>query len=139
MAAAEEKYSYTDEDVTRFMDIAIKLVKEAGEIITEAITRQKAVTQKESMDEKEKAEKSEGNASSILTETGRYQSLSNLTLVIHLRFASLDTRVENHLMKGLSAAFSDHAFIGEEASSAGEGVSAFPNRPTWIIDPIDGK
>ena len=42
-------------------------------------------------------------------------------------------------MKGLSAAFSDHAFIGEEASSAGEGVSAFPNRPTWIIDPIDGK
>ena len=42
-------------------------------------------------------------------------------------------------MKGLSAAFSDHAFIGEETSSAGEGGSAFPNRPTWIIDPIDGK
>ena len=72
MAASGEKYSYIDEDVTRFMDVAIKLVKEAGEIITEAITRQKAVTQKESMDEKEKAEKSEGNASSILTETGKY-------------------------------------------------------------------
>ena len=66
------------------MDVAIKLVKEAGEIITEAIARQKVVTQKESMDEKEKAEKSEGNASSILTETGRYKSLNNLTLVIHL-------------------------------------------------------
>ena len=53
-------------------------------------------------------------------------------------YSTTDTRVENHLMKGLSAAFPDHAFIGEEESSAGEGVSAFPNRPTWIIDPIDG-
>ena len=151
MAAAEEKYSYTDEDVTRFMEVAIKLVKEAGVIITEAIASQKVVTQKESFDEKEKAERSEGNASSILTETGTPRllllmpTLPNPTSIV---FASInerlssaplpDTRVENHLVKGLSAAFSDHAFIGEEASSAGEGVSEFPNRPTWIIDPIDG-
>ena len=156
MAAAEEKYSYTDEDVTRFMEVAIKLVKEAGEIITDAIARQKVVTQKESLDEKGKAEKSEGNASSILTETGtprlqlllshtklqayKYIASTKCNLVTTpFRSSTTDTRVENHLMKGLSAAFSDHAFIGEEASSAGEGVSLFPNRPTWIIDPIDGK
>ena len=66
----EEMYKYTDQDVSRFMEVAIKLVKEAGDIITDAIARQKVVTQKESMDEKEKAEQSEGNASSILTETG---------------------------------------------------------------------
>ena len=70
MAAMEEMYKYTDQDVSRFMEVAIKLVKEAGDIITDAIARQKVVTQKESMDEKEKAEQSEGNASSILTETG---------------------------------------------------------------------
>ena len=70
MAADEEKYDYTGEDVTRFMELAVKLVKEAGEIITNAIVRQKVVTQKESLDETEKAEKSEGNSSSILTETG---------------------------------------------------------------------
>ena len=70
MAAMEDMYKYTDQDVSRFMEVAIKLVKEAGDIITDAIARQKVVTQKESMDEKEKAEQSEGNASSILTETG---------------------------------------------------------------------
>ena len=71
MAAMEDMYKYTDQDVSRFMEVAIKLVKEAGDIITDAIARQKVVTQKEWMDEKEKAEHSEGNASSILTETGR--------------------------------------------------------------------
>ena len=84
MAAADEKYSYTDEDVTGFMEVAIKLVKEAGDIIVDAIARQKVVTQKESLDEKEKAEKSEGNASSILTETGTPRSRQPLhTNMVH--------------------------------------------------------
>ena len=91
MAAVEEKYSYTDEDVTRFMEVAIKLVKEAGEIITDAIARQKVVTQKESLDEKEKAEKSEGNSSSILTETGT-QRLELLLLHTKLQVCISSTK-----------------------------------------------
>ena len=35
--------------------------------------------------------------------------------------------------------FPDHEFIGEEDISDGSGlVSSFSEKPTWIIDPIDG-
>jgi myo-inositol-1(or 4)-monophosphatase len=50
-----------------------------------------------------------------------------------------DVAVEKHLIKGLSSAFPDHEFIGEESASTGEfAVRKWGNRPTWIIDPIDG-
>ena len=35
--------------------------------------------------------------------------------------------------------FPDHEFIGEEDISEKDGLIAeFSNKPTWIIDPIDG-
>ena len=111
----EEAYDFTDEDVDKFMEAAVKLVQEAGEMIIEAMANMKG---KRFVLKDEDCK--EGNASSILTET--------------------DTAVEKHLMKGLSALFPDHCFIGEEDISASptEMVERFTNAPTWIIDPIDG-
>lgn len=48
-----------------------------------------------------------------------------------------DQNVEAMLIKGLSSAFPDHKFIGEESASAGKKVE-FTDAPTWIIDPVDG-
>ncbi|XP_042859943.1 inositol monophosphatase 1-like isoform X1 [Penaeus japonicus] len=48
-----------------------------------------------------------------------------------------DKAVEKMLISGLSEAFPDHKFIGEESVSAGE-KCVLTDEPTWIIDPIDG-
>jgi len=48
-----------------------------------------------------------------------------------------DQAVEEMLIKGLSAQFPTHKFIGEESAAAGK-RSDLTDAPTWIIDPIDG-
>jgi len=48
-----------------------------------------------------------------------------------------DQKVEELLIKGLSAKFPDHKFIGEESAAGGQKVE-LTAAPTWIIDPIDG-
>lgn len=114
MSSSSEKYEYTDADLDAFMSVATKLIHEAGTMIKAAIgTQDKAVDLKD-------ADCSEGNASSVLTET--------------------DTAVEKHLIDGLKREFPDHRFIGEEDISASKTglIEEFSNNPTWIIDPIDG-
>ncbi|VDD86377.1 unnamed protein product [Enterobius vermicularis] len=48
-----------------------------------------------------------------------------------------DKAVERHLIDGLSQAFPDHKFIGEESVAGGQKIE-YTDAPTWIIDPIDG-
>ncbi|KAE9552299.1 hypothetical protein FO519_004485 [Halicephalobus sp. NKZ332] len=48
-----------------------------------------------------------------------------------------DQAVEKLLINGLSEAFPDHKFIGEESAAAGQKYT-LTDAPTWIIDPIDG-
>ncbi|EYC12847.1 hypothetical protein Y032_0045g1120 [Ancylostoma ceylanicum] len=48
-----------------------------------------------------------------------------------------DQAVEKLLIEGLSAAFPDHKFIGEESTASGASIE-WTDAPTWIIDPIDG-
>jgi len=57
---------------------------------------------------------------------------SNIDLV-----TETDKAVEELLIAGLSQAFPDHKFIGEESVSGGAKVE-LTDSPTWIIDPIDG-
>uniref|UniRef100_A0A0N5AN81 Inositol-1-monophosphatase n=1 Tax=Syphacia muris TaxID=451379 RepID=A0A0N5AN81_9BILA len=48
-----------------------------------------------------------------------------------------DRAVEKLLIEGLSEAFPDHKFIGEESVAGGQKIE-YTDAPTWIIDPIDG-
>ncbi|XGW24461.1 hypothetical protein V3C99_006129 [Haemonchus contortus] len=57
---------------------------------------------------------------------------SNVDLV-----TETDQAVEKLLIQGLSKAFPDHKFIGEESTANGAAIE-YTNAPTWIIDPIDG-
>ncbi|TRY62178.1 hypothetical protein TCAL_11515 [Tigriopus californicus] len=50
-----------------------------------------------------------------------------------------DKDVEELLIRGILAKYPDHEFIGEEGTAARDGnIPKFSNKPTWIIDPIDG-
>lgn len=113
MDEKEATWDVTDEQVEEFLEEAIRLVKECGEIISDAINKQnnKEIDQK--------AENvTEGHGSAVLTET--------------------DMKVERHLINGLSKKFPDHQFIGEENVSQDGLIKSYSNAPTWIIDPIDG-
>uniref|UniRef100_A0A3Q4GCT2 Inositol-phosphate phosphatase n=1 Tax=Neolamprologus brichardi TaxID=32507 RepID=A0A3Q4GCT2_NEOBR len=48
-----------------------------------------------------------------------------------------DQRVEMILLSAIRSQYPQHRFIGEESVAAGERVE-LTDRPTWIIDPIDG-
>jgi len=110
----EGPYNVSDEDLDKFMQVAVKLVHEVGEMISNAMATQQNVE----IELKGGDNLGEGHGSSVLTE--------------------VDMKVEQHLMTGLKAAFPDHEFIGEENFNQETGVQQFNNVPTWIIDPIDG-
>jgi len=109
----DKEWTVTDSEIDVFMEEAIKLVKECGLIISEAINSQKNVEihQKDAVS-------AEGHGSAVLTET--------------------DMKVEQHIIKGLQKKFPDHKFIGEENVSNDGLIKEYTNAPTWIIDPIDG-
>ena len=109
----EKTWEVSESQVKQFLDEAIRLVSECGDIIAEAMDKQKNVEihQKDAV-------ASEGHGSAVLTET--------------------DMKVEQHLIKGLREKFSDHEFIGEESVSNDGLIKEYSNAPTWIIDPIDG-
>ncbi|XP_012228773.1 inositol monophosphatase 1-like [Linepithema humile] len=49
-----------------------------------------------------------------------------------------DRKIEDKLIKQLSAQFPSHKFIGEETVAKEDRLPQLTNDPTWIIDPIDG-
>jgi len=91
-----------------FYDFVLKLVYEAGSVVREAYNRPAK------------------NAVAVMTKT------SAVDLV-----TETDQKVEELLIKTLSAQFPDHKFIGEESTAGGQKVE-LTDAPTWIIDPIDG-
>ncbi|KAK8730713.1 hypothetical protein OTU49_007883 [Cherax quadricarinatus] len=86
------------------LSVALKLVKQAGDLVRDAIKKKKNIEMKSS-------------AVDLVTET--------------------DKAVEKLLITGLSSAFPDHKFIGEESVAGGE-KCVLTDEPTWIIDPVDG-
>jgi len=109
----EKNWNVSEIEIKQFLDEAIRLVGECGDIIADAMDKQKNVE----IQQKD-AVASEGHGSAVLTET--------------------DMKVEQHLIKGLGEKFVDHQFIGEESVSNDGLIKEFSNAPTWIIDPIDG-
>ena len=50
-----------------------------------------------------------------------------------------DKKIEDTLIKSLKEKFPDHEFIGEETAAASvKNTLVLTDKPTWIIDPIDG-
>jgi len=109
----EKNWNVSEIEIKQFLNEAIRLVRECGDIIADAMDKQKNVE----IQQKD-AVASEGHGSAVLTET--------------------DMKVEQHLIKGLGEKFVDHQFIGEESVSNDGLIKEFSNAPTWIIDPIDG-
>ncbi|XP_065065214.1 inositol monophosphatase 1-like [Rhopilema esculentum] len=48
-----------------------------------------------------------------------------------------DQKVEDFIKKSINEQYPDHCFIGEETVSGGE-KCVLTDRPTWIVDPVDG-
>jgi len=108
-----DEKGFTKKQIEAFLADAVRLVKEAGDMIAEAMEKQKNTEI-----EVKSANVEEGNASAILTET--------------------DGKVERHIINGLKTLYPDHQFIGEESMAEDGLITSYTSAPTWIIDPIDG-
>ncbi|KAH6564788.1 hypothetical protein BASA50_006430 [Batrachochytrium salamandrivorans] len=99
----------TAEQLSGYLEKAIAVATDAGAIIRTAyMGRSHAIDFKEA------------NAADLVTKT--------------------DCAVEELCFRLLRASYPDHAFIGEESTSSSTSSERCPfdDRPTWIIDPIDG-
>uniref|UniRef100_A0A1D1YU13 Inositol-1-monophosphatase n=1 Tax=Anthurium amnicola TaxID=1678845 RepID=A0A1D1YU13_9ARAE len=92
-----------------YLDFAIPLAKECGQIILEASKRRYSNINK--------VYAKGGNPSDLVTET--------------------DKVVEELIKSKINSKYPDHKFIGEEMTAAGHQCE-LTDDPTWIIDPIDG-
>lgn len=90
--------------IDEYFEVALELVKTAGNLIIEFRNGCKEFTSKS----------------------------SDIDLV-----TEIDKKVEDTLIKGLSAKYPEHKFIGEESVADGA-KCVLTDEPTWVIDPIDG-
>ena len=48
-----------------------------------------------------------------------------------------DQKVEKTIIEAINKKYPNHEIIGEESTAAGKAV-VLTDRPTWVIDPVDG-
>ncbi|PKC69235.1 inositol monophosphatase [Rhizophagus irregularis] len=99
----------TEKNLEEYLEFAISLVQECGQIILEA--------SKERYSKINKIYEKGENPSDLVTET--------------------DKIVEELIKSKLNSKFPDHKFVGEETAAAGN-HHGLTDEPTWIVDPIDG-
>lgn len=93
------------EEIDSIFEVAVRLAKEAGEVIKEAFYSEKTINTK-SCD------------TDLVTET--------------------DKKVEKIVFDKIRETFPNHECIGEETTSESGAQCTWTDKPTWIIDPIDG-
>ncbi|KAF0403823.1 inositol monophosphatase [Gigaspora margarita] len=96
-------------DSAEYLEFATKLAQQCGQIILEASKTRYTTGNK--------VYKKFGQQTDLVTET--------------------DIKVEELIKSKLKENFPDHMFIGEETKAAGNHYE-FTDKPTWIIDPVDG-
>jgi len=92
-----------------YLNTAKEFALEAGKMIEEAFITVKVIKHKE----------------------GYVDQQSSVDLV-----TETDTKVEKFLIENISKRYPDHMFLAEESYKGGR--YEFTEKPTWIIDPIDG-
>jgi len=68
-----------------------------------------------------------------------FNTPKNITYKSHVDLVTeTDQAVEKLLMGRIKDRFPDHTFVAEESVSAGIFPEELSDRPTWLIDPVDG-
>ncbi|KAK5073991.1 hypothetical protein LTR64_006868 [Lithohypha guttulata] len=103
----------SETELNQIYSFAIQLAKDAGNLLIEALhSRRQDIDSREDLTEKL-------NAVDIVTKT--------------------DTEVEQFIHASISQRYPDHDFVGEESYSQGSTKDYLvTDRPTWIVDPLDG-
>ena len=109
----EERYIIDDDELDSIYHFAVDLSRDAGELLTNALhSRRHGLHEPDDPEEKM-------NAVDIVTKT--------------------DTEVEEFIHKSILGRYPAHDFVGEETYSKGQSKQYLvTNKPTWIVDPLDG-
>ncbi|KAI8689520.1 Inositol-1-monophosphatase [Fusarium sp. Ph1] len=101
-----------DQQMSEIYAFAVQLGKDAGDMLMAAARARIDGQHSGSYDEKE-------SSVDIVTKT--------------------DNDVENFIRTSIAEKYPDHAFLGEESYSAGASRTYLvDDRPTWVVDPLDG-
>lgn len=113
MGSAKETQHIIDEGLDSIYTFAIELGRDAGQMLMDAL-----YSRRQELDETDVPEE-KMNAVDIVTKT--------------------DTNVEDFIHQSIQKKYPEHDFIGEETYSKGQSRHYLvTNRPTWIVDPLDG-
>ena len=113
MNGEEEQYGISDDRLESVYHFAIRLGRDAGQLLMDALHSQRQGLHEPSVPEQKM------NAVDIVTKT--------------------DTDVEEFIHQSISQTYPDHDFIGEETYSKGQSRQYLvTDKPTWIVDPLDG-
>ena len=157
MEEADEHYTFSDSDLDKFMNEAKTLVVAAAELIKSGIGKTKAISQVDLKD----FNISEGNASAVLTETdiavekliteGLKKAFPDHCFIGEEGIgAEFPGKVNMHVFllainsfRNINKSFAIYCIVNVKIipkvfSILQLPLNAFTNKPTWIIDPIDG-
>lgn len=113
MGGTKQQYDISDAELKSMHHFAIRLGKDAGAMLMNALN-----VRRECLDTPDVPEE-KTNVVDIVTKT--------------------DTEVEGFIHRSISQKYPSHDFIGEETYSKGQSKQYLvTDRPTWIVDPLDG-
>ncbi|KIW96299.1 uncharacterized protein Z519_03368 [Cladophialophora bantiana CBS 173.52] len=113
------EYTLSDEELAETYAFAIQLGKDAGRILLDSLHKRRRDENEDGPGEELLVIQEKLNAVDIVTET--------------------DTRVEEFIHSSIARKYPAHAFVGEEMYSQGSSKEYLvTDKPTWVVDPLDG-
>ncbi|KAH8736268.1 inositol monophosphatase [Ilyonectria robusta] len=107
-----------DKELAEIYAFAVQLGKDAGDMLMAAARR-----------------RMDGSGDESSSSTVSYVEKENSVDIV----TKTDNDVEHFIRTSVEAKYPDHGFLGEESYSAGASRTYLvDDRPTWIVDPLDG-
>ncbi|KIW24939.1 uncharacterized protein PV07_10617 [Cladophialophora immunda] len=122
------QHTISDEELGEIYAFAIQLGRDAGQILLKSLQRRRR-------DDRDNSDKDHANAGSPQEELVMHEKLNAVDIV-----TATDTEVEEFIHSAVRRRYPLHAFVGEEMYSRGASKEYLvrADRPTWVVDPLDG-
>ncbi|OAP58179.1 hypothetical protein AYL99_07269 [Fonsecaea erecta] len=129
----QQQHTISDAELADIYTFAIQLGKDAGQILLSRLQRRRRDGDGDG-DDKDEA-KTDNNDDQPVEELVLHEKLNAVDIV-----TATDTEVEAFIHAAITQRYPSHGFVGEETYSQGSSKEYLvrPDRPTWVVDPLDG-
>jgi myo-inositol-1(or 4)-monophosphatase len=122
--AEDKQPNIPEAELAEIYSFAIKLSKDAGQMLLDSLY-------------KRRRDAHDGHSNHVNAVSEKLETQEKLNAVDIV--TETDLAVEDFIHKSISKQYPSHNFIGEETYSKGSSKEYLvTNKPTWIVDPLDG-